>query len=56
MAGTLPALFANNSKLFLSNIIDKPLNPLKQGISHNHKLGRNPKAKGNFQPMRQAKH
>jgi hypothetical protein len=31
-------------KLFLSNIIDKPLNPLNQSISRNHKQGTNPKA------------
>jgi hypothetical protein len=28
-------------KLFSSNIIDKLRNPLKQGISHNHKPGEN---------------
>jgi hypothetical protein len=40
----LPALFANNLKINYANIIDKPLNPLKQGISRNHKQGTNPKA------------
>jgi hypothetical protein len=35
MAGTLPIKNANNLKLFLSNSIDKPLNPLNQGVSLN---------------------
>jgi hypothetical protein len=42
-------------KLFSSNIIDKLRNPLKQGISHNHKPGENLMAKGNFQALGQAK-
>jgi hypothetical protein len=37
----LPALFANNLKINLPNSIDKPSNPLKQGISPNRKQGRN---------------
>ena len=41
-------------KLFSSNIIDKPSNPLNQSVSHNHKQGRNPKASVNFQALGQA--
>jgi hypothetical protein len=52
----LPALFANNLKINSSNSIDKPSNPLKQGISHNHKQGANPKASVNFQALGQANH
>jgi hypothetical protein len=40
----LPAKFANISKINYANIVDQPPNPLKQGISHNHKQGTNPKA------------
>jgi hypothetical protein len=49
----LPALFANNLKINYANIIDKPLNPLKQSVSRNHKQGTNLMASVNFQPMRQ---
>jgi hypothetical protein len=56
MAEELPTKKKITLKLFSSNSIDKLSNPLKQGISLNHKRETNPKAKGNFQPMGQANH
>jgi hypothetical protein len=56
MAGTLPIKNANNLKINYANIIDKPSNPLKQGISSNHKPGENLTASINFQALGQAKH
>jgi hypothetical protein len=50
----LPALFANNLKINHANIIDQQPNPLKQGISRNHRQEENLKAKGNFQALGQA--
>jgi hypothetical protein len=41
-------------KLFSSNIVDKPLNHLKQGVSLNRKQGTNPKANVNFQALGKA--
>jgi hypothetical protein len=46
MAERLPTKFANNSKINLSNSIDSLRNPLKQGISLNHKRRKNLMAKG----------
>jgi hypothetical protein len=37
----LPAKNANNLKINFNFMLAKPSNPLKQGISHNHKQGRN---------------
>jgi hypothetical protein len=53
VAERLPAKFANISKINYANIVDQPPNPLKQGISLNHKQGTNPKASVNFQPLGQ---
>jgi hypothetical protein len=53
MAGTLPTKKEITLKLFSSNKLDQQLNPLKQGISRNHKPGENLMASVNFQPMRQ---
>jgi hypothetical protein len=47
----LPAKKEITLKLFLSNIIDKLQNPLKQGISRNHKQGRNFMASVNFRAL-----
>jgi hypothetical protein len=52
MAGILPAKFANISKINYANIVDQPPNPLKQGISHNHKQGRNFHAKAKLSSPR----
>jgi hypothetical protein len=52
----LPAKKEKTLKLFSSNSIDKPRNPSKQGIPHNHKQEENLKAKGNFQALGQANH
>jgi hypothetical protein len=52
----LPALFANNLKINFNFMLANPLNPLKQGISHNHKQEANPTAKGNFQAPRKPNH
>jgi hypothetical protein len=53
IAGRLPALFTNNLEINYANIIDNSPNPLKQGVSRNHKQGRNLTANVNFQPTRQ---
>jgi hypothetical protein len=52
----LPAKKKITLKLFSSNSIDKPLNPLKQGIPRNHKPGGNLTASVNFQALGQANH
>jgi hypothetical protein len=49
----LPAKFANNLKINYANIIDKPLNPLNQGIPRNHKRRTNLMASVNFQALGQ---
>jgi hypothetical protein len=56
MAERLPTKFANISKINLSNSVDSLRNPLKQGVSLNHKQGTNLAASVNFQPMRQPNH
>jgi hypothetical protein len=46
-------LSTNNLKLFSSNSIDKPRNPLFPSVSLNHKQEANLMASVNFQPMGQ---
>jgi hypothetical protein len=55
-APELPTKKEKTLKLFSSNKLDQQPNPLKQGISRNHKQGTNPTASVNFQPMRQVNH
>jgi len=55
MAGILPTKNANNLKLFLSNSVDSLRNPLKQGISRNHKQGKNFHAKAKLSTPRESK-
>jgi hypothetical protein len=49
----LPALFANNLKINFNFMLANSPDPLKQGISRNHKQGGNLMAKGNFQTLGQ---
>jgi hypothetical protein len=52
----LPTKKEKTLKLFSSNSIDNPPNPLKQGIPRNHKPEANLAAIVNFQALGQANH